>query len=65
MYLTLLVFFLGLFVSERFFRHLPDFVLSRSFDHLPFSTLGTGKCSSSYAVFKWRFLHKCLTDSKS
>jgi hypothetical protein len=36
-------FFLGLSASERFFRHLPDFVLSRSFDHLPFSTRGAGK----------------------
>jgi len=42
-YLRFECLFLGLSVSERFFRHLPDFVLSRSFDHFPFSTLGTGK----------------------
>jgi hypothetical protein len=36
---------LGLFASERFLRHLPDFVRSRSFDHLPSSTLGTGNCA--------------------
>ena len=29
--------------SDRFFLHLPDFVLSLSFDHLPFFTRGTGK----------------------
>jgi hypothetical protein len=33
----------GLSASDRFFLHLPDFVLSLSFDHLPFLTLGTGK----------------------
>jgi len=44
-YLSFEDFFLGLSESERFFRHLPDFVLSRSLDHLPFSTRGTGKCS--------------------
>jgi hypothetical protein len=42
-YLSLEDFFRGLSVSERFFRHLPDFVRSRSFDHFPFSTRGTGK----------------------
>jgi hypothetical protein len=42
-YLSLEDFFLGLSASERFFRHLPDFVRSRSFDHLPFSTRGAGK----------------------
>jgi hypothetical protein len=41
-YFRLDFFFLGWFVSERFFRHLPDFVLSRSFDHLPSFTVGTG-----------------------
>lgn len=41
-YLWFELFFRGLFASERFFRHLPDFVLSRSFDHLPSLTLGTG-----------------------
>jgi hypothetical protein len=35
-------FFLGWLASERFFRHLPDFVLSRSLDHLPFFTVGAG-----------------------
>jgi hypothetical protein len=39
-------FFLGLFASERFLRHLPDFVRSRSFDHLPSSTRGTGMLRS-------------------
>lgn len=35
----------GWSASERFFLHLPDFVLSLSFDHLPFLTSGTGKNS--------------------
>jgi len=39
--------FLGLSASERFFLHLPDFVLSLSLDHFPFLTLGTGKSSPS------------------
>ena len=34
--------FLGWLASDRFLRHLPDFVLSRSFDHLPSFTVGTG-----------------------
>ncbi len=34
--------FLGWLASERFLLHLPDFVLSRSFDHLPSFTVGIG-----------------------
>jgi hypothetical protein len=30
--------FFGWSASERFFLHLPDLVLSLSFDHLPFFT---------------------------
>jgi hypothetical protein len=50
--------FFGWFASERFFLHLPDFVLSLSFDHLPFFTRGTGKKSLPLL----RFLRKlfCL-----
>jgi hypothetical protein len=43
--------FFGWFASDRFFLHLPDFVLSLSFDHLPFFTLGTGKKITSLAAF--------------
>jgi len=39
--------FLGLSESERFFLHLPDFVLSLSLDHFSFLTLGVGKNSPS------------------
>ena len=43
--------FFGWSASERFFLHLPDFVLSLSFDHLPFFTRGTGKTSTSLVNF--------------
>ena len=61
----LLVFFLGLFASDRFLRHLPDFVRSRSFDHLPSSTLGTGKPNSPTTFLSQCTLLIFLTDSKS
>jgi hypothetical protein len=56
-YLTFECFFLGLSESERFFRHLPDFVLSRSLDHLPFSTRGTGKRYPCATFSSLRFLN--------
>jgi hypothetical protein len=43
--------FFGWSASERFFLHLPDFVLSLSFDHLPFFTRGTGKNHTSLVNF--------------
>ena len=49
-YLTFDFFSLGWSASDRFLRHLPDFVLSRSFDHLPFLTSGTGKHSPSHCL---------------
>jgi hypothetical protein len=44
---------LGLSASDRFLRHLPDFVRSLSFDHLPFLTVGTGKSFTlfGYCIF--------------
>ena len=47
--------FLGLFASERFFRHLPDLVLSLSFDHFPFFTLGAGKNLTSIYPYLFYF----------
>jgi hypothetical protein len=44
-------FSLGWSASDRFFLHLPDLVLSLSFDHLPFFTLGAGKISPSLVDF--------------
>jgi len=38
--------FFGWSASDRFFLHLPDFVLSLSFDHLPFLTRGAGNLPS-------------------
>jgi len=43
--------FFGWSASERFFLHLPDFVLSLSFDHLPFFTRGTGKTALPLLTF--------------
>jgi len=42
-------FSLGWSASDRFFLHLPDFVLSLSFDHLPFLTRGAGKILHRHA----------------
>ena len=53
-YFSLERFFLGRLASERFFRHLPDFVLSRSFDHLPSFTVGTG--TGFHLEFSFRFI---------
>jgi hypothetical protein len=41
----------GWFASDRFFLHLPDLVLSLSFSHLPFFTLGTGKPALTHLIF--------------